>query len=58
LVPLGGREIRAQDLDTWLTTYNDARTHQGKMCCGRTPRETFDDGMRIWKAKQIGDTAA
>jgi transposase InsO family protein len=46
-----------QDLDAWLTTYNEQRTHQGKMCCGRTPRETFDDGMRIVKEKMIGDAA-
>ena len=46
------------DLDAWLTIYNDERTHQGKMCCGRTPRATFDDGKRIWKEKLIGETAA
>ena len=47
-----------QDLDAWLDTYNKQRTHQGKMCCGRTPRETFDDGRRIWKEKLIGGAAA
>ena len=46
-----------KDLDTWLEAYNERRTHQGKMCCGRTPRETFDDGMRIAKEKLIGDAA-
>ncbi|MBR9857336.1 MAG: transposase [Gammaproteobacteria bacterium] len=25
------------DLDIWLEYYNNERTHQGKMCCGRTP---------------------
>ena len=45
------------DLDAWLITYNEQRTHQGKMCCGRTPRETFDDGMRLWKERMIGDVA-
>jgi putative transposase len=25
------------DLDEWLNHYNTERTHQGKMCCGRTP---------------------
>ena len=45
------------DLDAWLVTYNEQRTHQGKMCCGRTPRETFDDGMRLWKERMIGDVA-
>ena len=47
-----------QDLDAWLDIYNKERTHQGKMCCGRTPPETFDDGMRIWKEKLIGNVAA
>ena len=35
------------DLDAWLVTYNEQRTHQGKMCCGRTPWETFEDGRRL-----------
>lgn len=42
------------DLDEWLRHYNHDRTHQGKMCCGRTPFETFIDGKRIWQEKQIG----
>lgn len=41
------------DLDQWMTHYNDERTHQGKMCCGRTPTETFEDGKTIWQAKMI-----
>ena len=54
-----GRLVELQaDLDAWLDAYNEQRTHQGKMCCGRTPRETFDDGMRIWKEKLIGGAAA
>ena len=32
-------------LDIWLKKYNEERTHQGKMCCGRTPMETFLDGI-------------
>lgn len=39
------------DLDEWLDYYNNERTHQGKMCCGRTPMETLIDGKRIWKEK-------
>ena len=38
-------------LDEWLNYYNNERTHQGKMCCGRTPMETLVDGKRIWKEK-------
>lgn len=26
-----------KDLDDWLDYYNNQRTHQGKMCCGRIP---------------------
>ncbi|OQS31204.1 IS481 family transposase, partial [Chromobacterium haemolyticum] len=31
--------------------YNQERTHQGKMCCGRTPVQTFIDGKREWREK-------
>ena len=41
------------DLDQWMAHYNDERTHQGKMCCGRTPASTFQDGKKIWLAKMI-----
>ena len=30
-------ESLQQDLDEWMLYYNEQRTHQGKMCCGRTP---------------------
>ena len=36
-------ELQA-DVDAWLQTYNEERTHQGKMCCGRTPWEPFKMG--------------
>jgi transposase InsO family protein len=39
------------DLDIWLDDYNNNRTHQGKMCCGRTPMQTFIDGKRLWQEK-------
>lgn len=41
------------DLDDWLVYYNTERTHQGKMCCGRTPLATLEDGKQIWKEKFI-----
>ncbi len=41
------------DLDQWLRHYNTERTHQGKMCCGRTPFETMIEGKQIWKEKFI-----
>ena len=40
-----------KDLDEWLTYYNAERTHQGKMCCGRTPMQTFLDGKTLWIEK-------
>ncbi|WP_417433158.1 IS481 family transposase [Kiloniella sp.] len=41
------------DLDQWLHHYNTQRTHQGKMCCGRTPFETMIEGKKIWKEKFV-----
>jgi hypothetical protein len=41
------------DLDAWIDSYNYERTHQGKMCCGRTPMATFEDGKRICREKSI-----
>lgn len=39
------------DLDEWLHRYNHERTHQGKMCCGRTPMQTLLDGRKLWMEK-------
>ena len=39
------------DLDAWLEFYNNERTHQGKMCCGRTPMQTMLDGKQLWHEK-------
>ena len=49
----GDIESLQSDLDEWLVYYNTERTHQGKMCCGRTPIETLEDGKRIWKEKFV-----
>jgi len=42
-----------KDLDVWIEYYNNDRTHQGKMCCGRTPMETLLDGKTIWAEKNL-----
>ena len=42
-----------KDLDVWMDYYNNERTHQGKMCCGRTPLETLIDGKRTWAEKNL-----
>jgi transposase InsO family protein len=46
-------ESLQKDLDEWINYYNNQRTHQGKMCCGRTPIATLIDGKQIWKEKLI-----
>jgi transposase InsO family protein len=46
-------ETLQADLDKWLYKYNYERTHQGKMCCGRTPMETLEDGKKIWQEKLV-----
>ena len=39
------------DLDAWVDVYNNERSHQGKMCCGRTPMQTLREGRELWEAK-------
>ncbi|MGX8941077.1 IS481 family transposase [Symbiopectobacterium sp. Eva_TO] len=46
-------ESLQKDLDNWLWHYNNERTHQGKMCCGRTPMATLLDGKRVWAEKNL-----
>jgi len=46
-------ETLQTDLDNWLHYYNNERTHQGKMCCGRTPMATLLDGKLIWEEKNL-----
>ncbi|SCZ65193.1 Integrase core domain-containing protein [Photorhabdus luminescens] len=49
----GELEALQADLDIWLENYNNERTYQGKICCGRTPMETLFDGKRIWAEKNL-----
>ena len=46
-------EMLQADLDEWMTYYNNERTHQGKMCCGRTPLETLEEGKLICEEKML-----
>ena len=34
-----------------MDSYNKERTNQGKRCKGRTPYETFKEGVGIYKKK-------
>jgi len=49
----GNLDELQSDLDEWLKYYNNERTHQGKMCCGRTPMQTLEDGKQTWKEKFV-----
>jgi transposase InsO family protein len=42
-----------KDLDEWVEGYNNKRTHQGKRCQGRTPMETFMDGLAPLASKDL-----
>lgn len=46
-----GIDALQRDLDIWMHTYNHERTHQGKMCCGRTPWQTWSEAKHLWKEK-------
>jgi transposase InsO family protein len=41
------------DLDDYINEYNYVRTHQGKICNGRTPWQTFLDGKKFWSDKNL-----
>jgi len=41
------------DLDEWVKTYNEVRTHQGRWCYGKTPLQTFVDALPLAREKQI-----
>jgi transposase InsO family protein len=43
------------DLDLWIDEYNQARTHQGRYCFGKTPMQTFLDATPLARDKQIGE---
>ena len=38
-----------EDLDTFMEYYNRERTNQGRYCQGRTPFETFTDGLKLYQ---------
>lgn len=41
------------DLDLWITSYNEERPHQGRWCFGKTPMQTFLDAIPIAREKMI-----
>jgi transposase InsO family protein len=46
-------ETLQRDLDEYMVKYNTERTHQGKRCKGRTPMETFVEGKKLFKEKNL-----
>jgi hypothetical protein len=40
--------ITAADLDDLMAVYNAERTNQGKYCQGRTPLQTFSEGLELY----------
>ena len=42
-----------KDLDDWIFNYNNERTHQGKICGGRTPMQTLLAGKEVWNKKKL-----
>jgi len=53
LLKTGGRRIDElqTDLDDWINYYSSQRTHQDKMCGGRTPMQTLMDAKEVWDDK-------
>lgn len=49
----GSMDELQKDLDEWMRYYNNDRTHQGKVCNGRTPLATLLDGKSIWAEKNL-----
>jgi hypothetical protein len=41
------------DLDVWVTAYNEKRPHQGRWCYGKTPMQTFLDALPIAREKLL-----
>lgn len=46
-------ESLQKDLDSWIDYYNNDRTHEGKICNGKTPMETLLSGKEIWNSKNL-----
>ena len=44
---LAVEDIDQTDLDVWMNSYNTQRTHSGKYCFGKTPMQTFIEGIAV-----------
>ena len=41
------------DLDVWMASYNEQRSHQGRWCYGKTPMQTFIDSKPVARGKML-----
>lgn len=46
-------EEMQKDLDEWMNYYNQDRTHSGKYCFGKTPKQTLQDSLHLAKEKML-----
>lgn len=49
----GSIEELQTDLDSWVTFYNNERTHSGKHCYGKTPIQTWNESLHLAKEKLL-----
>jgi transposase InsO family protein len=47
-----------EDLDAYLSHYNQERPHSGKYCYGKTPMQTFLDSLELAKSKCLKPESA
>jgi len=45
-----------QDLDGWMTEYNEQRPHTGKYCYGKTPSQTHKESIHLAEEKMLNYT--
>jgi transposase InsO family protein len=41
------------DVDAWVQSYNEERTHSGRYCYGKTPMQTFRQSKHLAEAKML-----
>jgi transposase InsO family protein len=44
-----------EDIDQWMSFYNEQRPHSGRYCFGKTPMQTFTDSKELAKAKDVNN---
>jgi transposase InsO family protein len=44
-----------EDIDQWISFYNEQRPHSGRYCFGKTPMQTFTDSKELAKAKDVNN---